>query len=89
MHGQWLIWAHLINGTLIVAGAIALYARAIKLKNKTWKIVGGVTAGSVILAWVCGEEFISKQNDLYSFAMSLFFIIALTSLGAGLYKTKQ
>lgn len=89
MHGQWLIWAHLITGTLIVLGTIALYVRALKLKNKVWKLTGGITAASAVLAWVCGEEFVSTQADAYSFAMSVFFIVALVALGWGLYFTNK
>lgn len=89
MRGQWLVWAHLITGTLIVFGAIALYIKAVELRNKTWKVAGGITTGSAIVAWVCGEEFVSSQSDLYSFAMSVFFIVALVALGVGLYKAKQ
>ena len=89
MHGQWLVWAHLITGTLIVIGTISLYVRAVKLKNKIWKIAGGIAAGSAILAWVCGEEFVSRQQDIYSLAMSIFFIVALVALGGGLYYAKK
>ncbi|HSW77235.1 MAG TPA: hypothetical protein VLG36_00365 [Candidatus Chromulinivoraceae bacterium] len=86
MHGQWLIWAHLIVGTLIVLGTVSLYVRAIKLKSKPWKIAAGIATGAVVLAWYCGEEFISRQLDIYSYAMSLLFIIAFVSLGSGIYK---
>jgi hypothetical protein len=89
MRGQWLVWAHLILGTLIVLGTISLYVRAIKLKDKTWKIAGGIAMGSVILAWISGEEFVSGQVDIYSFIMSLLFIIALVSLGWGVYQSKK
>ena len=89
MHGQWLVWAHLITGTLIVIGTVSLYIRALKLKDKTWKIAGGIAAGSAVLAWVCGEEFVSRQQDMYSFAMSVFFIIAFVALGSGLYLAKK
>ncbi len=89
MHSQWLIWAHLIIGTLIILGMIALYVQAVKLKNRIWKIAGGIASASSVLAWICGEEFVSRQAAGYSLAMSLFFIIALLALGAGLYQTSR
>lgn len=87
MRGQWLIWAHLVVGTLLVLGTIALYVRAMQLKDKTWKIAGGIGAAANILAWISGEEIISRQQDIYSFAMSFFFIVAIVALGWGLYRT--
>lgn len=87
--GQWLIMSHIIVGTLIVIGTVALYVRAVKLKDKTWKIAGGITLGSVILAWLSGEEFITSQTDVHSFSMALFFLIALLSLGWGVYRSRS
>ena len=89
MQGQWLVWAHIVAGTLIVLGLISLYIQAVKLKDKVWKITGGIAAVSSIVAWAFGEEFISRQNDFYSFAMSVFFIAALVSLCVGLYKARK
>jgi hypothetical protein len=89
MRGQWLIWAHVIVGTLIVLGVLALYVRAIKMKDKVWKISGGIASGSVILAFISGEEFVSKPQALLSLTMSLLFIVALLSISWGVYKTKE
>lgn len=86
--GQWLVMLHVIVGTLLVFGVMALYVQAIKMKDKTWKIAGGIASGSVILAFICGEEFVSRQSDMYSFAMSLFFIVALGAICWGIYKAR-
>lgn len=87
--GQWLVLAHILIGLLLIFGTASLYVRAIRAKDRTWKIAGGIAAGSVILAFVSGEEFVSNQSDVYSFAMSLFFILALGSIAWGVYKTKE
>jgi len=57
-------------------------------KNRVWKIAG-IATGSAIVAWICGEEFISKQVGWYSLAISLFFIIALVPLGWGAYQGRS
>ena len=87
--GQWLVWAHIIVGSLLVLGVIALYIRAIKLKDRIWKIAGGIASVSVILAFVCGEEFVSNPRNILSFAMSLFFTVAVLSVFWGIYQTKE
>jgi multisubunit Na+/H+ antiporter MnhC subunit len=86
--GQLLIVAHIVVGMALLLGMIVLWVRAMKLRDKAWKIAGGLGTGSVVLAIVSGSEFISNQKDGYSFAMSLFFITAVASLGWGIYKTK-
>ena len=87
--GQWLIWVHIVVGSLLVLGMIALYMRAAKLKARTWKISGGIASLSVIVAFVCGEGFVSNPQDILSFVMSLFFTVAVLSIFWGIYKTKE
>lgn len=87
--GQWVVWTHILIGTIIVISAISLYVRASKAKDRIWKLVGGVTSGAVILAWMSGDEFLNSPDNGYSLAMSLFFIIAFVTLGWGIYRTKD
>lgn len=88
-HGGWIVWVHILLGTLLVFGTIALYIRAVKAKNKIWKISGGISSLSVILAWAYGDDFFVGQKNADSLAMSIFFIIALIALGWGIYKAKK
>lgn len=88
MSNGWVL-SHILVGTLLVLGVVALYVRAIVLKDKVWKIAGGLTTGAVVLAWVCGEEFVTGGNDIYSFAMSAFFVLAVLALGWGVSATNK
>jgi hypothetical protein len=84
-----LVLSHILIGTLVVVGTIGLYVRALVLKDKNWKIAGGLAAGFSLLAWVSGEEFIAGQSDTYTVAMAVFFILALVALGWGIYQSKD
>lgn len=87
--GNWIVMLHIVVGTLVVVGLVGLYVRAVMLKDRTWQIAGAIAAGSSVLSWLCGEEFIAKQSDMYSFAMAVFFMIALLALGWGVYKSRS
>jgi len=67
---------------------VVLLVRAIRLYDESWKISAGVGLGSILLAIMSGSEFISTQAELYSFAMSLLFVVAVVALCWGIYKTK-
>ncbi len=82
------LMAHIILGMLILLAAIVLYIQAVKARSRTWKIPSGIGLGSVLLTIFSGSEFVSKQSDSYSFVMSLLFIVALSSYGWGIYKSK-
>lgn len=86
--GQLLIVAHIVVGMLLLIGMIVLYIRAFRSKDKIWKIASGIGLGSVLLAIMSGSEFISTQSAIYSFVMSVLFVIALGSIAWGLYKTR-
>ncbi len=86
---QLLLVAHIILGILLLFGSIALLVRAIKLKDRTWKIVASIGLVSILLAIVSGSEFVSTQQAAYSLGMSILFIIVLGAFGWGIYKTKN
>jgi hypothetical protein len=86
---QVLLISHIAVGMVLLLGVIALWVRAMMLRDKTWKIAGGLGLGSVVLAIVSGSQFVSTQEDGFSLAMSLFFLAALASLGWGVYKSKS
>jgi hypothetical protein len=85
---QLLVISHIVLGLLLLAGAIVLYIRAFRAKDRTWEIASGVGLGSIFLAIVSGSAFISTQLDYYSLLMSLLFIVAVAAYGWGIYKTK-
>jgi len=76
---------HILVGFSLLIGAVALFVRATIYKDKNWRVSSGIALGAILLAIVAGSQFIPSQNDLYSLAMSLFFLAALLSLGWGLY----
>src|SRR6476646_1189324 len=81
---QLLLMAHIVLGMLLLIGSIALYIRAFRAKDRTWKIASGIGLGSILLAIISGSEFISSQQEYYSLVMSVLFIVAVGAFGWGL-----
>ena len=69
--------AHIILALLILLGAIVALVRAILYKNKTWIIADSVGLVAILAAGASGATFIPSQVDLYSYSMSLAFLIAI------------
>lgn len=80
--------AHIILAFLILFGAIAFCIRAARRRNKAliWSSLVGLLA--VFAAGASGATFVPSQTDLYSYSMSLAFIIAFLSYGWSLYASK-
>lgn len=83
--GQLLLMAHIVVGVLLLAGAIALLVRAIKVKDQTWIVASSIGLGSILFAIVTGSVFVSTQQASYSLIMSLLFIVAAAAFGWGIY----
>ncbi len=68
---QWSVVAHIIVGLLILAGAVALLVSAYKRKSHNWKVAGWAGFAFVTIAFICGERFVTTQNDWFSLIMSV------------------
>ncbi|HEV3245378.1 MAG TPA: hypothetical protein VG102_03395 [Candidatus Paceibacterota bacterium] len=71
--------AHIILAILILLGAIVLLVRSILRKDKRWGIASSIGLAAVLLAGLSGAAFIPTQTDLYSYSMSLMFLLAVLS----------
>ena len=82
------IAAHIIIGYLLILGSLILIIRSFMKKDHIWKIasVGGFI--SIFIAALTGATFITSQQNIYSFMMSLGFMIAFLSYASGIYFTK-
>ena len=84
-----LVLLHLLLGTLIVAGAIALLVRVIKAHNATWLRAAISGLLWVLVAWAAGDTFVTSQLGVLSYAMALGFLLAILSYGFGLYQSRN
>jgi len=75
---------HILVGISLLIFSIAILVIAIKKKAKTWIITGTVGLISILIAGFSGAQFVSTQNNVYSYLMSIFFIIAFVSYGWGM-----
>ena len=81
--------AHIILAILILLGAIVILVRAILSKNRTWIIATSVGLIAILAAGSSGATFISSQGDLYSYAMSLAFLVSILSYAWGLFNSPR
>lgn len=69
--------AHIILAILILLGAIVCLIRSLVYKNKKWVIASSIGLLAILAAGGSGAVFIPSQTGLYSYAMSLMFLIAI------------
>ena len=70
---------HIIVGTLLFVFSIVILVIAIKQKAKKWIASGTVGLVSIFIAGYSGAQFVSTQSAIFSYIMSIFFIIAFVS----------
>jgi uncharacterized membrane protein YhaH (DUF805 family) len=86
---QFPISLHIILGILLVIGGIALLIRSIHKRDKNWIWASSVGLLAMLIASFTGSQFISTQQNVYSFIMALTFIFAVFAYGWGIYKTNN
>ncbi|MGH7203495.1 MAG: hypothetical protein ACREHC_03570 [Candidatus Levyibacteriota bacterium] len=80
---------HIIIGLGLLIGAVVLFIKAIRQKNRQWLIASSIGGVAIVVADYTGASFISSQSDSYSFAMAVSFIVALLAYGWGVYKENE
>lgn len=70
---------HIIVGTLLFVFSIVILVIAMKQKVKRWITAGIIGIISIFVAAFAGAQFVSTQSNVFSYVMSLFFIIAFIS----------
>lgn len=86
---QFPVVMHMIIGALLIIGGIVLLIRTIRKKNKQLIISASVGLIALLAASFTGAQFVSTQQDWYSYTMAVMFIIAIISYGWGLLKIKK
>jgi hypothetical protein len=80
--------AHIILAILILLAAITLCVRGIRSKNRQWIITSSIGLAAVLAAGASGATFIPTQTDLYSYSMSLAFLIAIFAYAWALFSSR-
>ncbi len=80
---QLLLALHMIVGMLLLVFSIAILGVAVKQKTKKWIFFGVVGIVSILAATATGSQFVSTQNAMQSFLMSVFFMISCMAYVAG------
>lgn len=80
---------HMVIAVLLLIGAIVLLIRAVMRKDKYWIISSAVGLAAVLTATAVGSQFISTQQDVYSYIMAAAFLLAVFSYGWGIYRAKN
>ena len=83
---QWPLALHMIVGYGLFISFLTLSIRAIRQKNKNWIIASVISFLAITGAISAGSLFIPTQSDVYSYIMSVCFIIAFVAVGWGIYK---
>ena len=70
---------HILLAMLILLGALILFGRSIVQRDRRWTIASGIALLAILAAGGSGAAFIPSQTDLYSYSMSLMFLVAILS----------
>lgn len=81
--------AHITIAFILLGTAIWLYIRVLRAKERRLLLPSGLGLAAICAAWLSGATFVPYQIDLYSYSMSLFFLLALLSYGWGLMATRE
>ena len=74
---------HILVGTVIVVLTFVTLGRAIRMKNRHLMTVGIIGGFAMLLAFIGGILFVSTQNDIWSYAMSIGFLIGILNFNIG------
>jgi hypothetical protein len=74
---------HILIGTTILVLTFTTLARAIRMKNRHMVTVGTIGGFAMLLAFIGGILYVSTQNDIWSFAMSIGFLIGILNFNIG------
>ncbi|MGB8212082.1 MAG: hypothetical protein WCE68_00860 [Anaerolineales bacterium] len=81
--------AHIVVGTILLAGAILLAVRAARQKDRLWIVSSVAGLVSILAAIFGGTQFVTSQLNAYSLVMALATILAFLSYGWGLYASRR
>jgi hypothetical protein len=81
---QWPLAAHIALGLGLLLGGSVLAVRSFRRSSRSWRAASLVGLISLVLAVLSGVFFIPAQTDLYSYSMSLLFVIAVLAYAWGL-----
>jgi hypothetical protein len=79
---------HIVLAMLILLGAIVQCIRASRSHNGTWIWSSLIGLLAVLAAGASGASFIPSQTDLYSYSMSIAFLIALVAYAWALFSVQ-
>jgi hypothetical protein len=76
--------AHILLGIVLLVLVIITMVRAARMKSRHMIIVGYIGLAAVLLAILGGVLFVTTQNDLYSYLMSIGFLAAIMNVNIGI-----
>jgi len=81
--------AHIVVGTLLLAGAIVLVVLAAQQNNRPWIVSSVAGLISILAAIFGGTQFVTSQVAAYSLVMAFATIVAFLSYGWALYASRR
>lgn len=81
--------AHIILGILLFIGAIIFWIRAARFHSTTWKAPATLGFVGILAAGASGAAFVPSQTNLFSYLMSLSFLLAFFAYSWGLFRPNK
>ncbi|MDE1871333.1 MAG: hypothetical protein KGI06_03775 [Candidatus Micrarchaeota archaeon] len=89
--GHPILLAHYVIGILVFIGSIAVVGMSFASKDRKLSAISAIGFLGMLIAFASGIQFLvtAFTNDIYSYTMSLGFIVAVVAYFAMFYFTKQ
>jgi len=82
------ILIHIIVGSLVLIGAVALLLRSVHSRVRSWIVVSGIGLTFVIIAFAMGEQYVSTLSNTDLSDMGLGWFGAIAAYGVGWYLSR-
>ena len=89
LHGPVLLQLHAVIGLVLLAGAVSVFVRALRVASRTMKIATGAGAVAILGAGFNGASFLNYNEDFSSMIMAGFFAVALGAYATALYFARE
>jgi hypothetical protein len=83
------ILLHVILGTLVLLGAIALLVRSVRSRVRPWMVISAIGLAFVILAFAMGEQYVSSLGNTALSDMGIGWFGAIATYGVGWYLNRR
>ncbi|HEY5272144.1 MAG TPA: hypothetical protein VIJ34_02805 [Acidimicrobiales bacterium] len=83
------ILLHIIFGSLVLLGAIALLVRSVRSRVRPWIVISAIGLAFVIFAFATGEQYVSTLSNADLSDMGIGWFAGIATYGVGWFLNRK